>query len=151
MVDHFDIEEVDTKINMTAFVDICKMHEACFPEDLMYLPEKGYWWIVRKDGVPCAFAGLVHTNDQRKFSKVYGYMARAGVLRKYRGNGLQRRLIEVRIAKAKQIGMKTLCTSTFDNPISSNNLIACGFRMYMPNKTWGYTGTNYWQLKLNEA
>lgn len=120
------------------------MHDACFPTDKMYLPTKGFWWIAYKENTPAAFAGLVYTKD----NKTIGYMARAGVLRAHRGNGLQKRLIEARICKAKSVNMKSICTTTYCNYVSSNNLIAAGFRMYDPNTPWGAEGTNYWQLKL---
>lgn len=144
----YRITEVRPETNYKAFADICKMHEACFPNDKMYLPAEGFWWIAYKESEPSAFAGLVYVKEDDKPNKTFGYFVRAGVLKDHRGQGLQRRLIDTRIAKAKSIKMKMLCTSTYENPISSNNLISAGFRMYTPNVGWGADGTSYWQLKL---
>jgi GNAT superfamily N-acetyltransferase len=124
------------------------MHEICFPNDKMYLPSDGFWWIAYKEAEPSAFAGLVYVKDDGKVDKTFGYLVRAGVLKEHRGSGLQRRLIDARIAKARALKMRKLCTSTYDNSVSSNNLISAGFRMYNPNVGWCCDGTNYWHLKL---
>lgn len=133
------VREVDPS-NPKVFMDIVKMHDECFPNDTMYVPVKGHWWIAYCGKKAVAFAGLTPTK-----APGYHYMCRAGVTKKHRGQGLQKRLIQARLKKAKEIGAAMVVTSTYENPSSSNNLIDCGFRMYTPNNGWGATGTSYWQ------
>lgn len=76
------------------------------------------------------------------------YFSSAGVLADHRGNGLQRRLIAVRLRYAKSIGAVEVVTDTRDNPISANNLIACGFRCWTPLYPWSYTDAVYWKKYL---
>jgi GNAT superfamily N-acetyltransferase len=104
----------------------------------------GYWWIAYLDGNPAAFCSL---NRSSRWSNT-GYLSRAGVLRKHRGIGLQKKLIRVRIALAKRLGWTYVFSDTYENPASTNNLIACGFRMYLPNKPYAGEGTIYWRKKL---
>ena len=134
------VKEIDPLSSPEHYVEIVRLHKECFPEDDMYLPEKGCWWVIYSFMKPVAFAGMVPIKgDDTSY-----YMCRAGVTRKHRGNGLQQRLIRVRIQKARQLGLTRLVTSTYCNPISSNNLIKAGFRMFTPVKGWGAIGTNYW-------
>jgi GNAT superfamily N-acetyltransferase len=117
-----------------------EMQKTCLPADDLAETEYGYWWIAYDGEEPAAFCGLYHSRSVPGA----GYLARAGVLPEYRGHGLQRRLIRVRERKARKLGMKTLVSDTFNNPQSSNNLIACGYRMYDPENPWGISGTCYW-------
>lgn len=111
----------------------------CLPEDDPVNPSKGHWWVTYRGAEPAAYAGLVD-----------GYLCHAGVLKAHRGAGLQRRLIKKRIEKGRALGLPFVYSTTFDNPVSSNNLITCGFRMYTPERPWGATGTNYWMLPLGQ-
>lgn len=77
-----------------------------------------------------------------------GYLCRAAVLPDYRGRGLQKRLIRVRIAKARRLGWRWLVTDTRQNPASANSLIDCGFRMFEPSEPWSFSDACYWRLKL---
>jgi ribosomal protein S18 acetylase RimI-like enzyme len=64
------------------------------------------------------------------------YLSRAGVVPEYRGRGLQKRLIRVRVARARKLGAPRVVTYT--NPInaaSNNSLIACGFKTTKPWET----------------
>lgn len=117
----------------------------CLPDDEQLDPHKGHWWVVTTGGQGVAFAGLLPVPSWPGT----GYLCRAGVTRSHRGHGLQRRMIAARIAKAKSLGMERVITTTYDNPQSSNNIIAAGFRMYQPQTPWGATGTCYWVLSLN--
>lgn len=110
------------------------------PHDTPANSRLGYWWLVFEGNNPAAFAGLQWSSSDPSA----GYLCRSGVLKQYRGAGLQRRLIAARIRKAKSLGMKTLTSDTFCNPQSSNNLIASGFRMFSPAKPWGLTNASYW-------
>lgn len=105
------------------------------------------WWLGRgQDGTPVAFAGarvLTHPN------RGLGFLSLAGVLPSARGQGMQRRLIRVRIAWARALGLSGLVTYTSpDNVISANNLISCGFRLYRPQEPWGLASGIYLARRL---
>lgn len=102
------------------------------------------WWIVKdtdaKEAV--AFAGL------REFG-TYAFFCLAGVLKKYRGQGLQRRLIKAREKWAREYGKTSCITYTLlNNHKSSNNLIECGYRLYSPEYQWKGAGVLYWRKVL---
>lgn len=132
------IRKVDGERNRDLLLSLQKQ---ALPADPPKDPSKGHWWIAYRDGRPAAYAGL-HLIGRA------GFLCHAGVLRGNRGHGLQRRLIQKRIALARSLGLAFLYSTTFDNPVSSNNLLACGFRMYTPTSPWGARGTNYWILRF---
>ena len=111
-------------------------------------PEHGHWWLAYAlDGTRevAGFCGLTPTFAH---PKSVGYLKRAGVLLGHRGQGLQKRFVRVREARARRNGWTSLITDTTDNPSSSNNLIACGFRIYRPPHPWGFPETIYWTKDL---
>ena len=116
----------------------------CLPHDEPYDTNFGSWWIVTEDGRDVGFAGLVRTVTWTDC----GYLCRAGVVPAYRGQGLQKKLVYVRIRQAKSLGWKWLITDTTDNPASANSLISCGFKLFKPTKPWGFKNTLYWRKKL---
>lgn len=116
------------------------MQDKCFPADVPLDPSRGYWWFAYWEGLPVAFACLRDVHRE----PTVGYLDRAGVRWHHRGHGLQRRLIRVRLNKAKRLGWTTVLTTTHDNPASGNNLFRCGFKMYTPNNQWMDKGTVYW-------
>jgi len=123
------------------------LQKKCLPGDVPFNATTGYWWIVYDAlNLPCAFAGLV--SSVRWLDT--GYLCRAGVLSGYRGHGIQKRLIRARIRQAKALGWRWLVTDTYQNPASSNSLIATGFKLFEPSKPWGATGTLFWRLKLKD-
>lgn len=122
------------------------LQKKCLPYDYPYDTTKGHWWIAYVDDVtPVAFAGLVRSYSWYDC----GYLCRAGVLKEYTGKGIQKRLIKVRELQAKKLGWNWLITDTHDNPASSNNLIACGFRLYNPTAPWAFKDSLYWRKKVN--
>ena len=117
----------------------------CLPADRPFFPQKGTWWLAEVDGQVAGFGGVSPSSRW----KDCGYLERSGVLPEFRGHGLQKRLIRVRIAHAKRTGLNWLVTDTRDNPASSNSLIACGFRLYRPSVPWALKDSLYWRLKCN--
>lgn len=77
-----------------------------------------------------------------------GYLYLAAVAECARGLGLQRRFVRARIRKARSLSWGWLVTDTYENPRSANNLIACGFRSYLPTYPWACKGSAYWRLAL---
>jgi GNAT superfamily N-acetyltransferase len=125
--------------------ELSVLQKKCLPYDTPYDTNFGYWWIVYDAlNVPCAFAGLVRSS---RFTNV-GYLCRAGVLPSHRGYGIQKKLIRARIRQARALGWEWLITDTYDNPASSNSLIATGFKLYESSQPWGVSETLYWRLKL---
>ena len=115
-----------------------------FPADEVLDPTVGWWWVVRDGEVPVAFAGLRSVPSW----KGAVYLARCGVLRAYRGRGIQKALIDIRQRKAKALGFTDLITTTYRNPTSANNLIRRGFFVYEPHRRWGAEDTIYWKKKI---
>lgn len=135
------IRRVDAK-TLTGASTLAWLHMKTFPEDLHPSTDVGWWWVAYEGENPVAFAGLQAQEG------VGGYLVRCGVLKSHRGRGLQGKLLRLREAKAKSLGFKSVTTTTYANPASSNNLIAAGYRMYSPENPTGTEGTNYWIKKL---
>lgn len=105
-----------------------------FKGDRLPQAKTGYWWVAFKGKVPVAFACL---RPSAKFPDT-GYMNVAGVLPKWRGHGLQKRLIMKRVQFARSLGWHTVNTDTINhNAASMRSLIACGFRPFVPATKWG--------------
>lgn len=118
-----------------------KLHQQTFGGTAeMVNPTQGWWWIVWDGLRPVAFAGMVKDT----WGPGRGYFARAGVLKSYRGNGLQLRLLKSREKKARTLGWGAVVTDTTDNPWSEANLQKAGFTPYIPRVPWGMPTTNYW-------
>lgn len=84
------------------------------------------WWVIISNEKIIAYCGSWYS---------YGIcmMCRAWVSREHRGKGLQRKMIAMRIAAAKQKGCSNVITyTTFDNHPSANNLIRSKFLLYEP-------------------
>jgi len=120
------------------------LQKKCLPYDKPYDTTNGTWWIATKNGVDCGFAGLICS----PWWSDCAYLIRCGVLPDYRGLGLQKKFIRVRIRQAKTLKMNWIVTSTYDNPASANSLISCGFKMFNPSRPWMTKHTSYWRLKL---
>lgn len=124
--------------------EIYDLQAKCLPHDTQRSVDAGDWWIATEEDEAIAFGCLTPSG---RFDDC-GYLALAGVVASHRGRGIQKRLIRVRIARARQLAYKTLFTDTRDNPASANALITCGFRMYWPTLHYGVDNTLYWRLKL---
>lgn len=144
----FTIREVDAS-DEAYHDDIIELHDLTF-FDVAIRPDlpRGWWWLVYTDEFksPIGFCGL--TMAYR--SPEIGYLKRAGVLRAYRGLGLQRRLITVRERKARRLGMTSMITDTTDNPPSSNSLIRSGYRIFEPAYRWAFKHSIYWKKDLTK-
>jgi GNAT superfamily N-acetyltransferase len=143
----FKICQVDIRVANVRTV-LLYLQSKCLPSDEPMDVNHGHWWIVyTEQDKPVGFAGL--TRSSRWFNA--GYMCRAGVLDTYQGNGLQKRLIQCRINKARALNWEWLLTDTTDNPASSNSLISRGFKLYEPTVPWGFKNSLYWRLNTLEG
>lgn len=120
--------------------------------DKPYDVRDGYWWIAYDGAMPVAFCGLTfwgmaHPSKQTDA----GYLCRSGVLHSHRGRNIQKRMLRVRERKARGLGWNWLVSDTFNNPASSNSLIACGFRLFIPAYRWGLPGALYWRKKIAQG
>jgi GNAT superfamily N-acetyltransferase len=123
---------------------ISELDRQCFTSAYLVPDQITYWWIAYHENKPVAFAGL---RKSHRYSDV-GYLCRVGVAEAHRGKGLQKRLVKVRCRYAKRIGMTWVRTDTHFNLASSNNLIACGFKLFRPNHPWSFKGSLYWRKEL---
>ena len=141
----FAIKRVDATDEFWA-EELHALHALCFTDDVAprLKPEEtegGYWWLVFDDAKPIAFAGIM----PGRYNPGYGYLARVGVHPKYRGHGLQRRLIRVRERLARELKWKGCVTDTTGNPASANSLIHEGYKIFTPKNPWGFKHTIYWR------
>lgn len=105
----------------------------------------GTYWGAFEGNLMVAFAGLVPSAGWHGAA----FFHCAGVMPMYRGRGLQKRMIRIRLAYARRHGMIGARTYTvLDNPASSRSLIACGFKLYRPENMWAGSHVNYWKISL---
>ena len=89
------------------------------------------WWVSVDDGgFIIAYCGCI-------YSEGICIMNRAWVHKRYRGNGMQRKMILRRIKAAKEECNTIITYTTVDNVHSANNLIQCGFKLYTPEYAYG--------------
>jgi GNAT superfamily N-acetyltransferase len=140
----FTVRYVD--LRKKEYVDLLMyLQRECLPGDVPMKIDRGHWWIAyAEDGKPVGFAGMVRSAQWIDT----GYMCRAGVLEEYQGHGLQKKLIRVRIQKARKLNWAWLITDTTNNPASANSLISLGFRMYTPSIPWAWKHSSYWRLNI---
>jgi GNAT superfamily N-acetyltransferase len=139
----FRIEEIDDPHNDLRLLELQKK---TLPGDWPLVPEKGStFWIAFAGRKPVAFASLSPLHAE----KDCGHLSRCGVLKAFRGKGLQKQLIAARVKKAKEEGWTHVVSDTraWNSP-SINSLIASGFRSYIPKRPWMASGTCYWLRKV---
>ena len=141
----FKISQVDIRVPENRTL-LKYLQYKCLPYDTPMEIDRGHWWIAyTEDGRPVGFAGLIRSHSWSNA----GYMCRAGVLLKFQGYGLQKRLIQARIRKARSLNWEWLLTDTTDNPPSANSLISMGFKLYEPSKPWANKNSLYWRLNVS--
>ena len=140
----YTIESVDMD-NEDLRDEMNQLDRKCFPDEQL-CDKHGHWWVARDTNTNklVGFAGLQRSEQ----FTTCGYLCRAGVVPAHRGLGIQSQLIRVRLRRARHLGWDWVLTDTRDNPWSSNNLIAAGFRMYAPTQPWGDEHASYWQIQL---
>ncbi|BAC51363.1 bll6098 [Bradyrhizobium diazoefficiens USDA 110] len=106
--------------------------------------ELGTWWLAYHKDDPVAFAGVLTST----YARNSGYFARVGVLQGHWGRGLQLRLMRAIEARGRRIGWDSIVSDTTDNPVSANNFIQAGYRLYEPEVPWAWSHTLYWRKRL---
>lgn len=142
-----DIARPDVRAELHALIAQC-FEASDWQSNRLPKPKTGYCWIAYDGETPCAFALLqpsVRWVDT-------GYLGMAGVLPKWRGHGLQKKLIRARIRYARQRGWHTVISDTINtNAPSMRSLIACGFRPYNPKVEWADKESSvYWKRAVEK-
>lgn len=144
MAHPIEVRRVDVSVGHL-WATIVHLDTLCFAGSAPPLTSRdGCWWMATRDGNPVGYAGIM----QAASTPDGGYLARAGVMPAARGEGLQKRLIRLRLRYAKAQGWRTVVTDTCDNPASANSLIACGARMFNPDSPWGLPRSLYWRFTI---
>jgi GNAT superfamily N-acetyltransferase len=114
------------------------------PYDHVVVPDKHHWWLAfDTQGKAVGYCGVMLSGKR-------AYMCRAGVTAAHQGHGLQRQFIRLREAFAKKLGATRITSDTVASNIpSSNNLMRCGFTLYLPSHPYGYKETLYWHKRLD--
>jgi GNAT superfamily N-acetyltransferase len=134
------------KIKRTTNMALIKELDAqLFGTEVLPPREKNHvWWVAYVDGEVAGYAGLGIYKGEN-----YGFLHRAGVLKGFRGKGLQRRFIKVREKEARAQGLKVMLTYTANwNLKSANNLIGSGYKLYRPENPFGCTDSLYFWKDL---
>lgn len=130
-------------------VAVLALDELCFPEDYRVKLENALWWIVWQGKDAVGYAGL--RPCQASCNAGVAFLNRVGVLKDHRGQGLQKRLIRVREAAARALGMEEVVTYCMSwNYASVNSLVACGYRFYGPATKYGGADAVYLRKVLAE-
>ena len=98
------------------------------------------WWVITSGNVIIAYCGCTFTEGLCIF-------VRAWVHKDYRGQGLQKKMIRLRIKSAYDCHIAITYTTT-DNCPSANSLISQGFKLYSPEYTYGGREMLYFQKEL---
>lgn len=124
------------------------LHKETFPSDEFYESKSNVYWIAvakysSKEDDIVGFAIATELEHGIIF------LSRAGVVRRARGKGLQRRLIKARVNYAKRKGFKVVITyTTVQNIKSFVNLIKCKFTPYLPEYAYAGKYVNYLRRDL---
>lgn len=143
----FIIRKVDIR-DALVVETLAAMNKECFTRSEWtghIRPTRGDWWIVSRGGKEAAYCGIVPSYQTPNA----GYLSAAAVLPEFRGHGLHRRMLRVRIKHAREMGWTQLFTETiFDNVYSANTMIKCGFLQFKPKVPWGSPYAVYWRRDI---
>lgn len=124
---------------------IAALDRLLFPLDYKVDVSTGTWWLAYdEDGCVVGYGGAANRG-------AYVFLRRAGVVPRMSGQGVHRRLIQVRVAWARAQGSPQVLTYTAYNGLrSANNLLACGFKLYTPSEPYGFKDSLYMRLRLRD-
>lgn len=125
---------------------VIDLQRTCFGEVLRGRKalQRYHVWLAYLDGEAVGFGTLWPWTGADA-----GFLSLAGILPSARGLGLHRRLIHARVAGARRLGLPRAITYTArENLASANNLIRCGFSLYLPGELYGFANAYYFQRSL---
>lgn len=94
--------------------------------------ENREWWVmVNNKNEIVSYCGSIYSKEG------ICIFNRAWVDKRYRGRGIQKRMIRLRLKRAKQFCKIAITYTTLDNYQSVNNLTSCGFKYYSPEYAYG--------------
>jgi RimJ/RimL family protein N-acetyltransferase len=130
-------------LNQKSQEDLEWLDRLSFPGDTPY-PKKGAeWWIAYDEKTCIGFAGIKNVGHDTAF------LCRVGVIKAYRGQGLQKKMVRVRERWARSRGFHYIITYTSAyNLKSANSLIQCGYRLYNPQNPYGMENALYFRKNL---
>ena len=118
--------------------DVLILNSLIFPEDDLDVGPNSVHWTAR-DLCNKEPVGFCSVSD---FGHGILFLSRAGLLREYRGRGIQRKFIRVRESFAKRNGYEVIITYTYkDNYQSMASLIKNGYKVYEPE--YDYAGPDF--------
>lgn len=127
--------------------EIQELHKLITPRTPIVEDEEAFWWVAETGELLIGYAAMCSFDGE----DAEGYLAISGVLTKYRGRGIQTRLIRARLKYARKLGWKTVATDTVAyNPRSINAIIRCGFKAFRPKVKWRIGECNYWIRKFDQ-
>lgn len=141
------IKLVATPDNLTPEIKtvLDNLDKELFYDSPLFDKRGSWWWVVYDGDKPVAFAGLTPYPVNKTM-----FLSRCGVIKSYRGHGLQRKLIKKREEMSiKQAYSRIITYVSYGNVKSANNLIACGYRLYVPKFIWGFKDSYYFQRHIN--
>ena len=127
-------ESADVKFQRVDYADpkaqklIQKLNKTIFAHELVDTSKdaKAVWWLAFIDGDVAGYCAIMQRGRG-------GYLSRAGVLARFRGQGLQKQMIALRLRYAKQQGWPWVVTDTHEeNAASIASLSSMGFEPYRP-------------------
>lgn len=133
------IKKVPVARNLEIFT---ALHTLTFPSDAQ--PEwktQGLGYLVYDGADPVAFLYAEPSDDSWYFSRV-------GVMPAARGQRLQRTLMRRMYRDLRARGVKTIVSTTYQNPPSANNFVREQWMTYQPAFPWGSPDTIYWRKDL---
>lgn len=98
------------------------------------------WWVITSGNKIIAYCGCLFTENICIF-------VRAWVQKEYRGQGLQKKMIKLRLKSAFDCRIAITYT-TVDNYPSANNLISQGFKLFSPEYAYAGRQMLYFQKIL---
>ena len=119
--------------------ELRKIGEPCYD-----CPDLSWWWMGYSNKKPVCFSSMKQSSQWCDTV----YLSRSGVLPKWRGRGLQKKMIGIREKLAKKLGYNWIVTDTTDNIPSSNSLISKNYKMFEPSNPWAHKESIYWRKKI---
>ena len=106
--------------------------------NLLFITQKAECYVLHQNDQFIGTIGLSTDDLVSLYPQYDNWIESVYIDKKYRGKGLQKRLIDVRTRAAKRHFCYTVITyTTPDNYASANNLIRRGFKMYDPEYQYG--------------
>ncbi len=117
---------------------ILRLDAICFPIDAPPVVVGASWSIGWDNAVPAAYCAWKKVEQG---GAAVGFHYRGGVLPDYRGQGLQKHMLKLREQEMRQHGLTKAVTYTdADGAASMRNLIAEGYRPYVPTRSTTLSG-----------